>query len=255
MRAYFASSRWLQQASSFAKAVLDGAWLGLLDDRALREVDETYYARAKQYADPAFNRRGFWAWERSAIDRHFSGRKRIVVTAAGGGREMIALAERGHDVTGFECNAQLLEAARALDLDVTAMAPSEWPAEAPKADGVIVGWSSYMLMRGRERRIAFLRGARSVLESGAPLLLSFISKPAGSGYLRVVSSVANVVGALPWRRVRTEPGDALQPFFMHHFDDAEIASELEEGGFERAESGQGSGLREDDYGWAVGLAR
>ena len=252
VRAYFASTRALQRGTSLLKAVLDGVWLGLLDDEALREVDEAYYARAKQYADPAFNRKGLWSWERSAIDRHFVGRKRLIVTACGGGRELLALRDRGHEVVGYECNARLVEAARALlpGVRIEETQPSQWPASAPKADGVVVGWSSYMLMRGRERRVAFLRGARAVLERGAPLLVSFISTPAASGYLSLVARVGSVVGS--WRRVRAEPGDALQPFFMHHFDREEIASELAEGGFTLVESGAGTGLREDDYGWAVG---
>lgn len=255
VRAYFATSRWLQRTTSLAKAVLDGVWLGLLDDEALREVDEAYYARATQYADAGFNRRGLWSWERRAVEKHFAGRQRLIVTACGGGRELHALAAMGHDVVGYECNARLVEAARALlpGVRIEAMEPSAWPASAPEADGVIVGWSSYMLMRGRDRRVAFLRGARSVLERGAPLLLSFISKPpATSGYLSLVARVGRAVGTL--RRVRIEPGDALQPFFMHHFDRREVASELAEAGFRLVEAGDGTGLREDDYGWAVGVA-
>lgn len=257
VRAYFATSRWLQRTSSLAKAVLDGVWLGLLDDEALREVDEAYYARARQYLDPAFNRRGLWSWEAKAIDAHFRGRKRLIVTACGGGRELHALAARGHEVIGYECNARLVEAARALlpDVRIETMRPSEWPAAAPKADGVVVGWSSYMLMRGRERRVAFLRGARGVLEPGAPLLVSFISRPAETTHFRVSAGVGRVVERLSLRRVpTTEVGDTLLPNFMHHFDDGELGAELRDAGFSLTDAGRGSGLSESDYGWGIGLA-
>lgn len=257
VRAYFASTRWLQRTSNLAKAVLDGIWLGLLDEEALREVDEAYYARMRQYADPAFNRRGLWSWEARAIDAYFRGRRRVIVTACGGGRELLALAARGHEVVGYECNARLVDAARALlpGVPIDTVAPSEWPHAAPKADGIVVGWSSYMLMRGRARRVAFLRGARSVLEPGAPLLLSFISRPADASYFTVASRVGGAVERAVRRRSRAvELGDTFLPNFMHQFDDAELAGELREAGFAIAALARGSGLREDDYGWAVGLA-
>lgn len=256
VRAYFATSRWLQRTSSLAKAVLDGVWLGLLDDEALREVDEAYYARARQYADPAFNRRGLWSWERAAIETHFAGRKRLIVTACGGGRELHALAARGHEVIGYECNARLVEAARMLlpTVRIETMRPSEWPESAPKADGVVVGWSSYMLMRGRERRVAFLRGARGVLERGAPLLVSFISRAAETAHFRVAAGVGRTVERLLRRDPPVEVGDTLLPNFMHHFDGQELETELRDAGFSLIDSGRGSGLTENDYGWGVGIA-
>lgn len=224
-------------------AVLDGCFLGLMDRDDLVVVDRGFYAVAREavcggayrYTDAEHIKSGLATWEVAALDAYFPEGARVVVTAAGAGRELLGLLERGFDPIGFEPNEQLaaggaaLLAAEGHGDRLRVSRRDEFPTGAPDADAVVVGWGSYMLIPGRHRRVAFLRGARERLQPEAPLLVSFFERPP-SRYFEVVHGIA-----APLRRLRrSEPvelGDALTPNFAHYFSRGEIQTELTEGGF------------------------
>jgi hypothetical protein len=217
--------------------VHSGLWLGLLDRRDLYAIDDAEYASRAAYRTDAHNLGGFFDWERRAVDHHFPVTGPVVVVGAGAGREVLALAERGHPVTGFECNPVLVEAGRdLLRRTGSSGAALHWLARgaAPTGPGpyaaAVVGWSAYMLMPGRASRVAFLAGLHGVLPRDAPVLLSFASRTAGERRPALLAAVAN-----PVRRVRRRPpvelGDDLAPNYLHRFTGAEIAAELADGGY------------------------
>jgi len=221
-----------------ADAVFDGCFLGFMDRRALAALDEAFYAAAREpigdvgrrYEDEAHIRSGLHVWERAALDEAFPTGGQIVVTAAGAGREVLGLIDGGFDPVGFEPNLRLVTAGRAV-LErsghgdrLRACERDRFPAQAGTADGIVVGWGSYMLIPGRDRRVDFLRGARAALPRGAPLLLSFFVRPPGS-YLRVVHAVAAPIRRMGGREP-AQCGDALSPNFVHYFTRAEIEEEL-----------------------------
>ncbi len=228
-----------------ANALFDGFWLGMLDRDSLAQFDELHYdtrrervgsGAAYRYDDDRWNLRGLSDWERAAIEQHFPSSGRIVVTGAGGGREVLALLERGYDAVGFEPHPRLVQAGAAL-LERRGHAHrlmvsrrDAFPAEVGACDAIIVGWGSYSLMSGRRRRVEFLRGARACLPVDGPILVSFLARQGGERLLGTVSKTANLL-----RRVRrsepTEIGDALIPNFVHRFADEELTTELEEAGF------------------------
>lgn len=223
--------------------MFDGCFLGLMDRDDLVVVDRGFYAVAREpvdgrphrYTDAEHIKSGLAEWEQAALDAHFPRGARVVVTAAGAGREVIGLLECGFDPLGFEPNEDLaavgatLLTAEGHGARLRVSRRDEFPRDAPQTDAVVVGWGSYMLIPGRQRRIAFLRGARKRLRPGAPLLVSFFERPP-SRYFRVVHSVA-----APLRRLRrSEPvelGDALVPNFVHYFLRDEVQSELTASGF------------------------
>jgi hypothetical protein len=228
-----------------ANALFDGFWLGMLDRDSLAQFDEAHYetrrervggGAAYRYDDDQWNLRGLFAWERAAVEEHFPSNGRIVVTGAGGGREVLALLERGYDAVGYEPHPRLVRAGSALLEErghphrLFLSRRDTFPAEAGACDAVVVGWGSYALMPGRRRRIEFLRGARACLPVGGPVLVSFFAREGGERLLTTVSRTANLL-----RRVRrsepAEVGDALNPNFVHLFADEELATELEAAGF------------------------
>jgi hypothetical protein len=253
IRLYHVTRKLLRRSQILIRAAFDGAWLGIFDDHATRVLDETYYDDERKYADEAYNRRGLEYWEKEAIERFFADHPRIVVTGAGGGREVLALLERGYDATGYEPNRRLVRFGASLLAEsghpgrLWAVERDAWPPEALECDGVIVGWGSYMLIRGRDRRVAFLRQARACVEVGSPLLVSFFARAGEPRYLRLVASIGSAI-----RRLRglgpVELGDTLDPNYVHYFDRGEIESELREGGFHLA------WYDARDYGKAVGIA-
>ena len=131
--------------------------------------------------------------------KHFGGGKRLVVTAAGAGREVVALLDLGHDAVGYEPHPRLVAfgaelLARRGHPNRLRPAPRDaFPPDAEACDGVVVGWGSYTLIPGRRARVAFLRAARERLSEGAPLLVSFFVRREERRYLQLLSATANVV--------------------------------------------------------------
>lgn len=253
VRAYLVATRMISRVFRAANGCFHGIVLGLGSERLFHAIDEHFYNEWVGYTDDAYNLKDLSGWEEAAIQQHFPAEGRVVVTAAGGGREVIALRRRGLDVDGFECNPKLAEYGTRLLRDQghdgqVSLAPRDrWPAPDGSYAGAVVGWGSYMLIPGRDRRIAFLRGARACLPDGAPVLVSFFHRKADNGYFRVVRAVGGLL-----RRVRgrapVEMGDCLVPNYAHYFTRAEIAGELAAAGFQMVDH------QTRPYAHAVGIA-
>jgi hypothetical protein len=237
LRAALASSRAPDLLAQLARALLNGFWLGVLSDERLRELDELYYAREEVYRTAAWNERGLFAWEREVIDTHFAGARRVAVAACGGGREVLALREAGYDAVGYEPHPGLVAFARDLlasrgHPDSVHASPRDvFPAGEP-CDGIVVGWGAYSLIHGRARRIAFLRGARSRLEDGAPLLVSCFVRPVLGRELQRTVALADRLRMLAGRREPLELGDTLAPNRVRVFTLAQVIDEATAAGFE-----------------------
>lgn len=235
-RAYLAALKIYELCTRGARGLFDGFWLGLLDREACYAVDIAYYRDARQYHDADYNRGGLWDWETAMVDRYFAGRRRLLVTAAGGGREVLALRRRGFDVVGFECNAELVAFANdflrgeGVEGDLLPAPRDGCPLLEDAFDGVIVGWGAYMLIQGSDRRIDLLRRLRELLEPGAPVLLSFFVRRKNDRYYYLVRGVGNLLRVVRFAP-RIEFGDALDPNFVHRFIEAEISYELSAAGF------------------------
>jgi hypothetical protein len=174
------------------------------------------------------------------VDTHFAERRRIVVVACGGGREVLALLGDGLDAHGYEPHAGL--ASFASDLLATRGHPgrvhvsprSGFPPDAPSCDGVIVGWGAYSLIHGRDARVRLLADAGRRLPSGGPLLLSFFETARHGRELRVTRAIANALRGARGR-APLELGDTLAPNRVHVFSRAEAAAEIAAAGLELAE--------------------
>lgn len=236
------------------RGLVEGFWLGVLSRDQWRRIDEEFYSTTAQYYDERYNGTGLFGWERAAVDKHFGGATKIVVTSAGAGREILALAAEGRRVIGYEPHRGLVEEGWRLirsaghDGKLLHQSPRDrWPTGAT-GDAAIVGWGAYMLMAGRETRVRYLAGAAAALPPGAPVLLSFVVRPYGEHHRFATSAaVATFLRRFLKRDDLTiSTGDALHPGLVHMFTRDQIANELAEGGFELVE------FSTEPYGWAVG---
>lgn len=253
-RAYMKSERMFTHAQGTARGLFDGLWLGILSRRQLARIDEAYYTRERIYRTQEYNRGGLHRWEQDVIGRHFSSARRLVVTCAGGGREVLALDRAGFHVAGFEPHDELarfgtgLLAAEGAAAAISPCVRDRWPGGDEPVDGVVVGWGGYMCIAGRAHRVAFLTEAAACLPTGGPILLSFFAREGAGRRFAVAARVANRLR----RHLRREPvdlGDALVPNAVHVFSRADITAELDAGGFDLAE------YDHMEYGWAVGIKR
>src|SRR4051812_12300605 len=262
IRAYESALRRRGQVFRTLSVAFDAVWLGLLDRDTLALIDEGFFQRFKEdldgrkvgFADDAWNASGLTGWEAAVVDAHFPSSGRVVVTAAGAGREVLALTERGFDPVGFEPNATLVGAGRRFLADrglpdrLFPCSRDAFPPQAGRCAAVVVGWGSYPLIPGRERRIRFLQGARAAVPEGAALLLSFFTRSETDRLAVPAARLANAIRAVRGEE-RVEVGDALAPNFVHLFTRGEMERELRDGGFAMV------AYEEQPYGHAVGVAR
>jgi hypothetical protein len=256
---YLAAERALRCTLAPLHPYWSGFWLGVLSEPALAVLDRTVYQSGREYRSREHNLRGLFPWEAEAVALHFEGCRQPLVLGVGGGREVIALRRMGIEATGWECNPVLQARAEELVAEVgfpgsVRLGPrSAVPPLPEPVDGAILGWSMYMLISGRERRVRLLRDLRSRLHAGAPLLLSFYTRTAADEgrLLRVARTADRIRGLLG--RPPVEPGDETTPTFVHWFTRDEVDSELSEGRFTLVRW-EPMGEREFDSGWAVGLA-
>jgi hypothetical protein len=138
--------------------------------------NDDHYRRSKKYRDPADQQKGLFPFEEAALKAFFPPPPaRLLVPGAGGGREVLALSQRGYLVDAFDPVADLVEAATRL----TACCPGvkiwqatveDWADNASGVyDGVFTGGAMWTHMMHERERLRALEAFSKVCPSG-PLL-------------------------------------------------------------------------------------
>lgn len=220
-----------------------------VDERLRADVTARAYARQSGYL-PGGERfeEGLFAWEARALSSPpFPQRGRVLLAAAGGGRELRALLDRGHGVTAFEPSDFLRAGAEAVargrDARVLAGAYADLPAavdgRGPLAslrderfDAVILGWGSLTHLTSPREHRRTLEAARA-LAPRAPLLLSFfLRKPHERGRsVALRRALRRALGALGGRDVPDGVGYEQGGGFVYWFTALELHSLAMESGY------------------------
>jgi SAM-dependent methyltransferase len=223
-------------------AIHEGFWLGLLRDSSLDQVTADGYQRGTTFSSAEHNRRGLFSWERNAVEAHFPPQSKVVIAAAGGGREALALVAQGFQVLAFDPDERLicecrkrLAAEEMQRLTLLTTPPNAVPAIAGAAfDAGIVGWGALGHITSAEKRKKFLRAFAGLLKPGAPALISFHMRPSASLSDGLRCAIARAIAAITFGR-RPEEGDRLRiendASFLHLFTAEEAKAEIESGGF------------------------
>ncbi len=250
------ADRWFHRLVGLMTALHEGFWLGSLSADDLNAMTAKHFDESQYYASSEHNLSGFLGWEPLLLDRYFRRGSRILVAAAGAGREVLALRKAGFDAEGFECSLPLVRAGEKIFDQlgeikyVTHCPPDSVPQGPPIYDGLIVGWGGYTHIPTTLRRIAFLQAMhrRALLHS--PLIISFFT-PIAHSYDAVVYRTATLCRHL--LRGGKEPvsaGDHLEySRYVHRFTRDEVEGELRAAGFRVAHYSEQSGS-----GHAVGIA-
>ena len=183
--------------------------------------------------------RGLFDWEHQVFTKALPPSGRLLLIGSGTGRELIALASRGYHVTGIDPSARALAtASRLLEeqrLEAALVEGFFEDAEIRESfDAVVFTHRAYGLIQGRRFRIAALRKAAQLIESGGgPVILSYL---VGTGMHPVRRTAAAASARLLRRDLSLEPGDELFARqaggfgFEHHFQPVDVASEVAEAG-------------------------
>ena len=236
---------WNQRAFRLAhgasQALFESVWMGLLPESAWDAVSQQSYGAGTQYTNPRYLDSGFSFWEAMAIERYFVAGSRVLVAAAGGGRELIALARAGFQADGFECcrpmvvAGQLALAKRGINGKLEWAPPCEVPETAASCDAAIMGWNAYTYIAPRERRIAFMRSLAMHLRPKAPVLVSAAMASERSRLAIWTPRIANAVRRCTFRAAVLERGAGFPGRPRHQFIRKQIELELTEAGFSPVE--------------------
>jgi hypothetical protein len=220
-----------QQVINLFHALQTGFWLGVMGEKSLDYSDDLTYNKTKFYREDKYNLSGLYEWEKPMIQKHFTNAKTILVIAAGGGREVVALSRMGFEVDGYECNTNLVEYGNGLlqkngiNSIIKYLPRNTVPELIKKYDGIIIGWGAYSFMMGSKTRRAFLSGLYPFLHKDTSLMMSFLYTKKRSKSDKIVINVANFLRSFG-RREKVEPGDRLIPDYMHYFTEEEMKGEL-----------------------------
>ena len=253
LRLYKQSQDNLVRLQKVLESCLNGFWLGVLTYSSLQEIDEIYYSNDKSYYSSEYNKKGLKEWEKKAVDEYFTNYPKLLLIAAGGGREVYHLLKMGFEVDAYECHPGLTDFANKLliqegfNSSVKVAPRDKCPAGNKKYDSSIVGWGAYTHILGRERRIKFLKEIREQLNENAPLLVSFWARVGNSWRHKSIAYIGNTL-RFCLNRERLEIGDDININFVHYFTEQEIRSEMKEAGFNLIFYSR------KPYGHAVGVA-
>lgn len=234
----------------FMNAVLTGFWLGVMGDKSLDQADDLHYKRSSKYIDDSYNLSGLVRWEKVAIEKYFSHVKRILLIAAGGGRETYALSRMGFEVDSYECNKALVEYGNeflqknGVGQRIGYLRRDTVPGEGGRYDGVIIGWGAYTHIRGSNKRISFLKKLRPFMAREGVLMVSFLFADERTRQEKIVKRVSDFFRVFS-KREKTELGDGLTSVFVHLFTEEEIRNEITQAGYRII------GFNSVDYGSVV----
>ncbi len=176
----------------------DEVLFAFLRDDARHEVTVASYGEVREYVPGGtLFESGLFEWERRLLEHPVVPRSgRVLLGAAGGGRELKALAERGYEVLAFEPSDALFKAAQALGATLSGAsvrkadyrdliesergASSVFAARELAVDLVWLGWGSLSHVLDERTRLDLLSALRRGAPK-APLLLSFHAYPSAPG--------------------------------------------------------------------------
>lgn len=211
--------------------------------RDLLEFNRRAYASpqsVKGWSEDGLVEAGLSADERVLLDRIPVRRGRLLLLGVGGGREAVALAALGFEVTGVDFVAELAERAaenarrRGHPIEVLVQEMSELEVPSGTFDLAWLTSGNYSSVPTRKRRLEMLGRVRHALKPGGHFVLQFMFADKKE-FSPAVEFLRKAVSWLTLGNLAYEKGDRLSGSieYAHYFADAlEAGSEFEEAGFE-----------------------
>ena len=181
---------------------------------------------------------GLLPWEDAFYSKYLQPGERVLVVGCGGGRELVALLERGFRADGVDVAPECAElarqalAARGLTGEVHPTAIEDLPLQG-EFDAIIFASLVYSLIPQLDRRVAVLRRVARHLRPGGRVLVTYVPHT-GRPPRPVLTKLARAVAALTGADWRPEYGDVLIPagggkmftYFEHRFLPSEVEQEI-----------------------------
>jgi len=190
IRGLLLASRGIAWMFRMQEALRDEILLAFVAPKRRDAVTAAAYARDNSYLPGgATFEQGLYSWEIALLERpEIPRRGRVLLAGAGGGREVLALADRGYEVSAFEpveryCNACATAPAQGGKVQVACGSYKDLVAYAGEGAGrlaglrgpfdlVWLGWGSFAHITDIEDQAAVLNSLRA-LAPNAPVVLSY----------------------------------------------------------------------------------
>jgi len=185
-RALLAMDRAFERAHAAQGRLRDELFIALTSDEQREAVTVALYDRNPDYLRNGQDRQALFEWEAQLLHHPLVPKSgRVLVGAAGGGRETAALHRLGYAVDAFEPSPRLLAHARTVvpqarivrgsyaDLaDATrGTGPLAKLVAGQRYDLVLLGWGSYSHIFSADERLSTLRAIRRLTDG--PVIVSF----------------------------------------------------------------------------------
>lgn len=191
---------------------------------------------------------GFEQWEKELVERFMQRRGRVLDIGCGAGREAIALAKNGFEVTGIDLApgmvTQAIRNAKGEGLDIKFEVKSVTELDYPEQsfDYVLFSRGVYSYIPTKKLRIKTLERIKKVIKSGGFIALSvchssfYYKNKRSSGRYKIIYFLRRLLSYLSGKSFKAEPGDALHQYvsiasipekaaFIHFFPNAKVVLE------------------------------
>ena len=177
--------------------------------------------------------------ENDLLDRISQSNGRLLLLGVGGGREAVALGQKGFDVTGVDFIPQLVAKARKncarRNIRFTGLVQEISRIDVPAAsfDVVWLGDGMYSTVPTSHRRVEMLKRIRSALKDEGYCICQFFWRR-GKGVPHAVEWLRKCFSFLTWGNIHYEEGDTLfqNTEFIHEFSSEQtLKDEFKKSGF------------------------
>jgi hypothetical protein len=190
----------VQRAANLQESLRDELFLAWIPPSERTTITTLLYSREPSYMPGCGHvERGLFPAEEYALRaRPIPPGGRILLGAAGTGRELVTLVERGYDVVAFDPCSSFADVARSIaprskfvdasyaDI-IRAVSSSTGPLaflrDAPTFDAVMFGWGSLSHVLPHAERVSLFSALRK-LAPGAPIFASFLFRPDITNFTR-----------------------------------------------------------------------
>jgi hypothetical protein len=241
----------IQRAVNLQDSLRDELFLAWVPPDERTPLTTALYGREDSYMPGRGHvERGFFPAEEYAFRaRPLAPGSRILLGAAGTGRELVTLVERGYEVVAFDPCVSFADAARSISPKATFVdaayadvvraveersGPLAFLQDGPPIDAILLGWGSLSHVLPHAERVRLLSAFRR-LAPKAPIFASFLFRPETANFTRgrarnALKTIFTALGAPN----TSEKGDHFSPYigFFSALGREEIDQLARESGYE-----------------------
>ena len=210
---------------------------GFLSKKHRQEIQSEQWKKlAMDYVAPKIMLRGLHDWEEKIIAEHVLPTGKVLVVGSGGGREILALCEKGYQVEGIDVDQKVVGKSNSyfeehhISAKVQHASCEEFSFQSGPYDLVYFSWYVYCYVFPKKSRHDLLkRVAANLSPEGCCMMVLLSSSDKGGG---LVLSLAQWVSKITCGEAALEKGDWFDSDLAveHIFTETEMAEEAEAAG-------------------------